>query len=176
MCVAFLRGINVTGRRVKNDELVACFEDMGFLEVSGFLASGNIVFDAAGVSPDKLEPTIEKALDQQLGYAVPTFVRTAPQIDKIQAHAPFPTAVVAATDGNMQVALLGARPSAPQRKAAMSVTPPEDLIDLVDREMYWLPRVGISDSKLNLNALTEILGPMTIRTRRTIVRLSAKLG
>ena len=38
---AFLRGINVGGHRVKNTELRALFEAMGFADVHTFRASGN---------------------------------------------------------------------------------------------------------------------------------------
>jgi hypothetical protein len=42
--------------------------------------------------------------------------------------------------------------------------------------MYWLPKGNISDSELDLHALAKILGPMTIRAQRTMVRLATKLG
>ena len=44
--VAFLRGMNLGRRRIKNPELCAAFEDIGFTNVSAFLASGNVIFDA----------------------------------------------------------------------------------------------------------------------------------
>jgi len=174
--VAFLRGINITGRRVKNDDLVACFTDVGFRNVTGFLASGNILFDSTGASASVLEPLIEEALEQHLGYPVPAFVRTASQVAEIQRHSPFPAAAVAATEANMQVALLGTMPTAAQRMTAMAIRPSDDLINLSDQEMYWLPRIDISGSKLDLKALANILGPMTIRTQRTMVRLAEKLS
>jgi hypothetical protein len=42
--VAFLRGINVGGRRVTMAQLCAAFEALGFAEVGTFLASGNVTF------------------------------------------------------------------------------------------------------------------------------------
>lgn len=176
MRVAFLRGINIGSRRTTNDELVACFEAMGFGTVSGFLASGNVLFDTGDDEATALETRIAIGLESALGYPVPTFVRTAKEIEAIQARAPFPPEVVATTGGNMQVALLGSVPSATQRLEALAVPPPEDLIDLNHKEMYWLPKAGISDSKLNLNAVADILGPVTIRTQRTMARLAAKLA
>ena len=43
--VAFLRGMNLGRRRIKNPELCAAFEGIGFTNVSAFLASGNVIFD-----------------------------------------------------------------------------------------------------------------------------------
>ena len=45
--VAFLRGMNLGNRRIKNHELRAEFERLGFEEVATFRASGNVVFGSA---------------------------------------------------------------------------------------------------------------------------------
>ena len=42
------------------------------------------------------------------------------------------------------------------------------------RELYWLPRGGISESDLDLKALDAALGPTTIRTKGTIDQIAAK--
>src|SRR4051794_680361 len=88
--IAFLRAINVGGRVVKMDRLRAAFEVMGFANVSSFIASGNIVFDAADEDPVALERQIEDRLRQTLGYEVATFLRTASELAAIAAHRPFP--------------------------------------------------------------------------------------
>jgi uncharacterized protein (DUF1697 family) len=44
--VAFLRGMNLGGRRIKNDELRREFEALGFADIACFRASGNVVFGA----------------------------------------------------------------------------------------------------------------------------------
>jgi uncharacterized protein (DUF1697 family) len=173
--VAFLRGMNVGGRRVKNDELCSCFEAMGFEQVSGFLASGNILFQSGRKSVAKLEPQIEQGLEDQLRYPVPTFVRSTAEVAGIAAKQPFSDAALAASTGNLQVALLSARPTASNRTDALALATPADLLALEGREMYWLPSGTISDSELNLKTLAKILGPMTVRTQRTMVRVAAKL-
>ena len=70
------------------DTLRAEFEALGFAEVSTFIASGNVIFEAAGKAAP-LELKIEGQLAQQLGYPVPTFVRTATVVVKIAAREPF---------------------------------------------------------------------------------------
>lgn len=44
--VAFLRGINVGGHRVKMDRLRGLFGEMGSEGVSTFIASGNVHFNS----------------------------------------------------------------------------------------------------------------------------------
>jgi hypothetical protein len=46
--VAFLRGMNLGGRRISNDDLRSRFEALGCEDVATFRASGNVVFAKAG--------------------------------------------------------------------------------------------------------------------------------
>src|SRR5437764_226343 len=48
---AFLRAINIGGRRITNDELRTTFEGLGFNEVAVWRASGNVIFAAGARSP-----------------------------------------------------------------------------------------------------------------------------
>ena len=52
--VAFLRGMNLGGRRISNTELVKAFEQAGFEGAAAFRASGNVVFESAEGDRDKL--------------------------------------------------------------------------------------------------------------------------
>ena len=74
--VAFLRAVNVGGRRVSMDRLRAVFEELGFEAVSTYIASGNVVFEASGRAAD-LERAIEEKLADALGFEVTTFLRRA---------------------------------------------------------------------------------------------------
>ena len=76
----------------------------------------------------------------------------------------------------MQVALLAARPTVAARESALALAPRDDLLFLDGRDLFWLPKTTISDSKLNVNHLEKLLGPLTIRTQRTMTRLTARLG
>ena len=68
--VAFLRGMNLGGRRITNDDLRAEFEALGFADVACFRASGNVVFSAKD-GEAKLTSEIEAGLGEALGYEVP---------------------------------------------------------------------------------------------------------
>ena len=174
--VAFLRGMNVGDRRIKNDELCACFVAMGYTGVYGFLASGNVVFETGRMSAAGLEDQIEQGLSNRLGYEVPTFVRSAGAVTEIASRQPFPPAAIAASAGNVQIALLSTRPTPAGRESALAMAPSDDPLVIDGRDLYWLPKTTLSDSRLNLKNLGKIVGPMTIRTQRTMVRLATKLG
>jgi uncharacterized protein (DUF1697 family) len=172
--VAFLRGINVTGRRIGNPELRSHFEEMGFDDVAPFRASGNVIFDAAKMRSSEITRRIERELARSLGYEVPTYLRTAAQVRAIAAHEPFAAKLVDASKGKLQVAMLPARPSKSKRDQVLALATDEDRLAIRDRELYWLPSGGTVDSELDLKAIAELLGPWTMRTKATVEQIAAK--
>ena len=82
--IAFLRGINVGGHRVKMDRLRELFEELGLEDVSTFIASGNVIFSADSGDVQSLRVKIEEGLAKGLGYDVPTFLRTPAQLSVLR--------------------------------------------------------------------------------------------
>src|SRR4051794_12821910 len=87
--IAFLRAVNLGKRTVPMSRFVAVLEHLGYDGVWTFVNSGNAVFDAAG-SRAAVERAVETALDDELGFAVETFVRTVPELRRVVADEPFP--------------------------------------------------------------------------------------
>jgi uncharacterized protein (DUF1697 family) len=172
--VAFLRGMNLGGRRIKNTELQAEFEALGFADVACFRASGNVVFAAEDASEVKLTEQIETGLGEALGYEVPVFLRSAAELSALAAHEPFEAGALKASKGKLQVALLPRNPAAKARKAALAEASDEDRLALEGRELYWLPSGGISESDLDLKAIEAAVGPWTMRTMGTVEQIVAK--
>ncbi|HEX3324615.1 MAG TPA: DUF1697 domain-containing protein, partial [Solirubrobacterales bacterium] len=164
--VAFLRGMNLGGRRIANEELRAHFEALGCEEVGTFRASGNVIF-ARDRSPAKLSADLEAGLAAALSYEVPVFLRSAKELRAIAAHEPFSPSQVGVSKGKLQIALLERKPTAAAAKKALALSTEEDRLAIEGRELYWLPDGGLSESELDLKALAVILGPTTIRTKGT---------
>lgn len=175
--VAFLRGMNLGARRIKNEELRRHFEEMEFEGVATFRASGNVVFSASGrESESRLAARVEAELDERLGYDVPVFLRSIVEVAAIAAQQPFAPKQAVSSKGKLQVSLLKKKPSAAAKKKALALATDEDQLAIEGRELYWLPNGGISESDLDLKALDRALGPGTIRTIGTIEQLSSKYG
>ncbi len=173
--VAFLRGMNLGKRRIKNEELRAHFEAMGFEEVATFRASGNVAFVAPKREAEaKLARRVESELDKRLGYDVPVFLRSAKEIAAVAAQKPFPAAKVKKSKGKLQVSLLQKKPSAAAKKKVLAMATDEDLLALSERELYWLPSGGLLESDLDLKAIEKLLGVDTRRTMGTIEQIAAK--
>jgi uncharacterized protein (DUF1697 family) len=174
--VAFLRGLNVGGQRVKNDVLCRRFAAIGLAGASGFLASGNVIFAADSDAVDDIARRIEEDLARELGYAVPAFVRTADEVQAIARRAPFAADLVEASEGKLQVALLRTAPDAEACERVLGLATDADRLAIADRELYWLPSGPISQSVLDLMEIGRALPPMTMRTARTIERIAARLA
>ncbi len=171
---AFLRGMNVGGHRLTNELLRSHFEDLGFEEVATFRASGNVVFAGRKRRPAEVREEIEAGLLQALGYAVPTFIRTADELGKIAAQEPFSAQLLECSAGKLQVALLQRRSSAQAQKQILALAGKEDKLAFGASELYWLPSGGVLESKLDMKAIERALGAMTMRTKGTIEQLAAK--
>ena len=173
--VAFLRGMNLGNRRIKNPELVAHFEAMELEDVATFRASGNVVFsDPAGEAESKLQARVEEELDERLGYEIAVFLRSAAEVAAIAAREPFGAKAIAASKGKPQVVLLGREPGAKAKQEVLALAPAGDLLVIEGRELHWLPTVGLSETELDTKALDAALGKGTTRTAGTIEQIAAK--
>lgn len=175
--VAFLRGMNLGGRRVKNEELRRHFEAMGLEGVATFRASGNVIFSTSGrEAKNKLAQRVEAELDERLGYDVPVFLRSIDEVAAIATQVPFDPKRVEKSKGKLQVSLLAKKPSATAKKKVLALASDEDLLALEGRELYWLPSGGLLESDLDLKAIASLLGTDTRRTMGTIEQIAAKFG
>jgi uncharacterized protein (DUF1697 family) len=175
--VAFLRGMNLGGRRIKNEELRRHFEQMGFEDVATFRASGNVIFSTAKREGEsKLAQRVEAELDERLGYDVPVFLRSIAEVAAIAAQQPFDPKRVAKSKGKLQVSLLMKKPSAAAKKKVLAMAGEEDLLAIEGRELYWLPSGGLLESSLNLKAIEALVGADTRRTMGTIEQIASKHG
>jgi uncharacterized protein (DUF1697 family) len=171
--VAFLRGMNLGGRRITNDNLRSHFEALGCAEVATFRASGNVIFERDG-RPAELTALLEDGLADVLGYEVPVFLRSAKELLAIAVQEPFDVKLVDASKGKLQVALMTKKPSSAAAKKALAHSTAADRLAIEGRELYWLPAGGLSESDLDLKALAAVLGPTTIRTKGTIDQIATK--
>ncbi|MCH7565028.1 MAG: DUF1697 domain-containing protein [Gemmatimonadetes bacterium] len=171
--IAFLRGINVGGHRVKMDEVGHLFVGLGFSDVSTFIASGNVVFE----SPDKdcagLEQTIEGHLETELGYEVATFIRSITELQAISAVEPFGTAD---PNHSLYVVFLHAPPDDEVRHALSDLRSTFDDFQVEGGEIYWLCRGRLTESPAFKGGFAKAMGatPTTMRKITTLQRMVAK--
>lgn len=87
---AFLRGINMIGRRtVKMAELRRIFESLNLSDVTTILASGNVVFRSKHSTVSALAQSLGRRLAVELGYPVGVIVWSLDELEALAASNPF---------------------------------------------------------------------------------------
>ena len=140
--VALLRAVNVggTGKLPMSDLKEIC-EELGFVAVQTYIASGNVVFESRK-SEAAIKAALEKRLETYAGKPVGVLVRTAAEIAQVAAANPFPTL---APNRTMAVFL----DHAPPADALAGVRGQKDeQIRLGRREIYIHYGDGMAKSKL----------------------------
>lgn len=88
--IAFLHGINVSGRRIiKMEELRKMFEELKFKNVRTYIQTGNVIFETSSKSSDLLTKKIERHLHKSLGFEIDTMLRSISEIEIILKDNPF---------------------------------------------------------------------------------------
>ena len=88
--VAFLRGVNVGGKKpIRMKQLADILTTAGFRNVSTFIASGNVIFEATAKDPARIAKKMEKHLLNALGYEIKVIIRTVDELRAIIKRNPF---------------------------------------------------------------------------------------
>jgi uncharacterized protein (DUF1697 family) len=162
---AFLRAINVGGRRITGPDLCAPFAAMGFGEPRSFRASGNVVFDA----PRKpAEARIEDGLEEALGYEVGVFLRGPAEMAELAAAEPFEPGA------RFHVMFLKALPAPATQRDVLQLGSEDDKLAFGERELFWRPRGRMMESGLDLKLVGKLIGLNTVRTNGTVAQIAAK--
>ena len=170
----FLRGMNLGGRRITNEDLCAAVTGCGFTAVEAYQAAGNLVLSAKGRDDAAVRTRLERGLLAALGYAVPTFVRDEGELREIVGRTPFAAAALARSGGKPQVALLQEAPTKQARAGVLALAGDDDALVLVEREIHWLSKHGVGRSELDWKRIEKLVGPATVRTAGTLERMLAK--
>ena len=172
--VAFLRAINVGGHTVKMEHLRRLFEALGFSGVETFIASGNVIFDSPARNARALEKKIESSLREALGYEVATFIRTTGELAAVARLKPFPAAELEREGNVLYVAFLADRPGEEATRKLLSHVNEVDDFHVAGREVYWLRRTKVGESKFSGALLERALGAQaTVRNSTTVRKLAA---
>lgn len=167
--VAFLRGINVGGRRtLAMADLRRVVSDLGYGHVATFLQSGNLLFDAEAPEAE-LRRTLEAAIAASFGERLPVTVRTAAALHAVVAECPF-----AAGPGEAVHAGLLVDPPPPDQRAKLAerVAGSDDPVHLASGTVYVLYRHGMTGSSLSSAFFERHLGvAVTFRNMTTLRRL-----
>ena len=136
--------------------LRAVFEDLGFENIATVIASGNVVFDTEP-RPD-LVVRIETALEEALGFPVPTFLFTAGEFNELLDAQPFDEG-----EGPIEVSVVASAPDAVTARAVEAAATGPDRVAIRGRAVYWQRTGTRRDSTHSEAAVMRGLGTATTR-------------
>lgn len=173
--VALLRGINVGGRSlIKMADLVGCVRALGYGDVTTYIASGNVLFDAAKLSATTLEAEIERAIEGRFGVPVRVTVRNGRQMTAIVER--IPSAWIGDATKRVSVGFLLDRLDS--RTAARELKPKEGIDEVVTAAgalLFATRRDAITRTGLKLVG-TRLYKQLTIRNLNTAMKLAELVG
>jgi uncharacterized protein (DUF1697 family) len=171
--LVLLRGINVGGRnKVPMAELRAVLEDLGFSNVSTYIASGNVLLDS-DLSAAKVASTIEDALPKAFklhAELIRIAVLSLAELEAVVKHRPRGFGDEPAKFHSDAIFLMGI-----DAGEAMAVFSPRDGVDTVwpGDGVIYSQRLSAERTKSRLNRImaTPAYGSMTIRSWQTTLAL-----
>jgi uncharacterized protein (DUF1697 family) len=170
--IAFLRAVNLGRRTVPNARLAEICSQLGYGDPWTFINSGNVVFDASGARA-KVEAALARALEDEFGFEVTTFVRTPAELRALTGAAPFEI-----VDGDTHFVTFLASPVAASTAAALEALSNDfDTLVVQGRDVHWRMRGRSTETRIAKRQWEGLLGPNSSTSRNiTMLRkLVAKL-
>jgi uncharacterized protein (DUF1697 family) len=82
--IAFLRGINVGGRKIASmTDVKKVFESLSFENVRTYAQSGNVIFDCERAETTKMAMCVEEKLRKTFGFSTNVIIRTQRELESI---------------------------------------------------------------------------------------------
>jgi len=131
--VAFLRGINVGGKKlIKMEALRRVIESLGFKNVRTFIQSGNVIFESRETNRETLTAKVEKELLKSFGHDVTVVLQTVVELEAILKLNPF-RKIKAGADVVMFVTLLAGEPAVKAKLPLRSSTEKLEVLAIKNR-------------------------------------------
>ncbi len=164
--IAFLRAVNVGGRKVPMAELRALLEDAGFTDVSTHIQSGNVRVGSTLRSPAKVEAQLEKLMSDAFGIDIPAIVRRPKELVELVSSSP---ANPLPESARHYVSFLRAKPSPSQAKALDGWDVDGERVVVVGRDVHlWFDKPS-HEAKLNNTRVEKLAGTQSTNRNWTVV-------
>lgn len=168
--IALLRAVNVGQNILKMDRLRDLCAELAFRNVTTYVQSGNVVFEADG-SPPECREAIEKRLAGQTRLPVTVIVRTPAELGSIIRLNPF-LQDKSVDRSKLHVTFLPGAPAKGSRSKLSAIAAGADQFRLSGKDVYLYCPGGYGESKLSNSAIEKSFGVRaTTRNWNTVNRL-----
>jgi len=174
--VALLRGINVGGRnRLPMNDLTAIFNDAGCADVTTYIQSGNVIFQASDELAARIPVLITDSIASRFDLRVPVVTRSAAELDTVISGNPFLD--IESDFTKLHVAFLADRPTSAAIDNLDPEHSPPDSFRLKGSEIYLHLPDGAARTKLTNAYFDSRLGTTsTARNWKTVLKLNELVG
>ncbi|MCB0963909.1 MAG: DUF1697 domain-containing protein [Acidimicrobiales bacterium] len=170
--VAFLRAINVGRRRVAMADLLEALAPVGLDDAWTHIASGNVAFRSRRRA-STLEPAIEAAVADALGFEAEAFVRSAARVRELATADPFGGRAEGTTH---LVVLARSALDAEATRAVEGLSGPADRLVVDGADIHWRIEGKSMDSALTPKDWKATgIGPITNRNTTMLAKLADRL-
>lgn len=175
MYIALLRGVNVSGqKKIKMTALKAMFESLGFVSVTTYIQSGNVVFKSKKEDTIQIGNLITQGILKTFGYEVPVLVLTHEILKSIYQENPFLERITSSKieEKKMYFTLLSYPPDTQAVEELEAASCDEEEFVITDKVVYFYAANGYGKTKLNNNFFEKKLKcNATTRNLRTVIKL-----
>ena len=154
----------------------AIFSELGLAKVGSYIQSGNIFFDTDQTDRAVLTETIERSLEQALGYAVPVFLRSVAEIEQTLALDPFRRLT---TTEDMRLCIVFTKQAVPTNLGLPLQSPKQDMtiIQTAAYEAFVVWHVINGRPPVSFSFMDKLLGKQnTTRFFHTTEKILAAAG
>ncbi|SNR72956.1 Uncharacterized conserved protein, DUF1697 family [Lutibacter agarilyticus] len=171
--IALLRGINVTGHNnIKMADLKQLFLNLGHLNVTTYIQSGNVIFNSKKTNIETLEKEIIDTVYKNFGYNIKVLVITKTELETIFNNNPF-VKKNTIDRSKLHVTLLSYKPNLNKIETINCLnSTTNDEFKIKDKSIYLNCPNGYGKTKLNNNFFEKKLNvSATTRNWKTITKL-----
>jgi uncharacterized protein (DUF1697 family) len=164
--IAFLRAVNVGGRKVPMADLRRHIEKAGFTDVVTHIQSGNLRVGSTLRSAAKVEAQLEKVMSAAFGFDIPAIVRRPAELVELVNSAPDNPLPDSARH---YVSFLRDKPSASKVKELNGWDVDGERMIVVGRDVHlWFDKPS-HEAKLNNTRLEKLAGTVATNRNWTVV-------
>ncbi|MDY8134792.1 DUF1697 domain-containing protein [Aquimarina sp. 2201CG5-10] len=172
--IALLRGINVSGqKKILMADLKRLFEALGFVSVTTYIQSGNVVFQDALKNTTDLETIVKEGIQKHFGFDVPVLVIKPKDLQLIYKNNPFSEKI---TNGKvdpkkMFFTFLSKEPESALIKELPVPSDGEEFV-IVKKVIYFYAANGYGKTRLNNNFFERKMKcNATTRNLKTVIKM-----
>jgi len=172
--IALLRAINVGGRNmIAMSQLRDLCTDLDLTGAQTLLQSGNLIFQSVKRSERALERLLEMETAKRLGVTADFMVRSAPDLEKIIAHNPFPKEAKSDPGHLVVMFLKGTATTKSVDDLRAAIRGPE-VVHAYEKQLFVTYPAGIGRSKLTNSLIEKKLTTRgTGRNWNTVLKLAS---